>query len=151
MSSTTTNTEQLAALVAAKQQVLEILVRLSQRQVEVIDAGDMTLLMKLLAGKHTVMSQLQTIERELAPFRDQDPDQRTWRSPGERTACQARAEQCNTLLAEAMELERRAEAAMLDRRDAAAVALAAIQIGSDAKAAYAAMGPASSASLQVEG
>ena len=151
MSKLTTDTEQLAALVAAKLQVLEILVRLSRHQVEVIEAGDMTLLMKLLAGKQTVMSQLQTIERDLTPFRDEDPERRTWRSPGERTVCQSRAEQCNTLLAEAMELEKRAEAAMVDRRDAAAIALAAIQIGSDAKAAYATMGPLSSASLQVEG
>jgi hypothetical protein len=150
MTSTTKNTEQLAALVAAKHQVLEVLVRLSQRQVEVIGAGDMTLLMKLLAGKQTVMTQLQTIERELSPFRDEDPETRTWRSPGERAACQARAEQCNALLAKAMELEKRAEAAMVDRRDAAAVALAAIQSGTDAKAAYGAM-PLSSASLQVEG
>ena len=66
MSLPTPNTEQLAALVAAKQHVLEILVQLSRRQVGLIESGDMTLLMKVLAGKQTVMSQLQTIERELA-------------------------------------------------------------------------------------
>src|SRR2546423_706533 len=120
MSSPTTNTERLAALVATKQQVLEILVQLSRRQLSLIDAGDMTTLLKLLAGKQTVMNQLQILEHELAPFREEDPDQRLWASMAERAACQARAEQCNALLAEAMNLEKRAEAAMVGRRQATA-------------------------------
>src|SRR2546430_13269884 len=98
MSSLSTNTERLAALITSKQQVLEILVQLSRQQLALIGAGDMTTLLKLLGGKQTVMNHLQIIERELAPFRDEDPDQRVWNSPEHRVACQARAEHCNTLL-----------------------------------------------------
>src|SRR2546423_9733698 len=104
MSSPQTNTERLAALVATKQQVLEILVQLSRRQLDLIAAGEMTTLLKLLAGKQTVMNQLQILEHELAPFRDEDPEQRIWSSAAERVACQVRAGQCNTLLTAAMEL-----------------------------------------------
>jgi hypothetical protein len=151
MSSPTTNTERLAALITTKQQVLEILVQLSRRQLALIGAGDMTTLLKLLAGKQTVMSQLQTLERELAPFRDEDPEQRLWASQAERTACQVRAEQCNSLLSEAMDLEKRAETAMVDRRQATATALAAVQAGVDARAAYDSIPPALLASVQMEG
>jgi hypothetical protein len=151
MSSPTINTERLAALITTKQQVLEILVQLSRRQLALIGAGEMTTLIKLLAGKQTVMNQLQTLERELMPFRDEDPEARVWASAAERTACQVRAEQCNTLLAEAMNLEKRAEAAMVDRRQAAAAALAAVQAGADARAAYDSMPPMLLASLQMEG
>jgi flagellar biosynthesis/type III secretory pathway chaperone len=151
MSSPTTNTERLAALITTKQQVLQILVQLSQRQLALIAAGEMTTLIKLLAGKQTVMNQLQTLERELSVFRDEDPEQRVWSSPAERTACQVRAEQCNTLLSEAMNLEKRAEAAMVDRRQAAATALAAVQAGADARAAYDSIPPTLLASLQMEG
>ncbi|MBW8884688.1 MAG: hypothetical protein JF612_07900 [Planctomycetia bacterium] len=151
MSSPTTNTERLAALISTKQQVLEILVQLSRRQLALIAAGDMTTLIKLLAGKQTVMNQLQTLERELSPFRDEDPEQRVWASAAERTACQVRAEQCNVLLAEAMDLEKKAEATMVDRRQAAATGLAAVQSGSDARASYDSMPPTLLASLQVEG
>ena len=129
-------TEQLAALVSAKQQVLKVLVQLSHRQVKLIGAGDMGSLIKLLAGKQTVMSQLQTIERELAPFRDEDPEQRRWFSVAERAACQARANECNALLSEAMQLEQEAEAAMLARRNATAEALHTAQTASEARAAY---------------
>jgi flagellar biosynthesis/type III secretory pathway chaperone len=151
MSPQSTNTAQLAELVAAKQQVLEILVRLSRRQVLLIGAGDMTSLLKLLGGKQTVMHQLQAIEQGLAPFRDEDPEQRIWPSPAHRAACQARADRCNALLAEAMQLEQQAEAAMVGRRDEAAAALATVQTATDARSAYAALPPANIASLQVEG
>jgi hypothetical protein len=146
-----TTTEQLAALIAAKQQILEILVRLSQKQVELVTAGDMTTLLKLLSGKQTVMQQLQTIERELAPFRGQDPEERVWRSPGDRVVCQRRADSCNALLAEAMQLEQRAEAGMLVRRDSAAAALVTAQTAADARFAYAKLPEMPLTSLQIEG
>jgi len=151
MSSPNTNTERLAALIMTKQQVLEILVQVSRQQLALINAGEMTTLIKLLGGKQTVMNQLQTVERELTPFRNEDPEQRVWFSAAERTACQTRAQRCNTLLSEAMDLEKRAEAAMLDRRQAAASALAAVQAGADARAAYDSVPPTLLASLQMEG
>ena len=151
MTQSMNRTEQLAALVSAKQQVLKVLVQLSRRQVELIGGGDMGSLIKLLAGKQTVMSQLQMIERELAPFRDEDPEQRRWPSPAERAACQARANECNALLSEALKLEREAEAAMLVRRNTTAEALHAAQTASEARAAYGAVPIGSMTSLQVEG
>jgi hypothetical protein len=151
MTQTMTGTEQLAALVTAKQHVLKVLVQLSQRQVEFISAGDMSSLIKLLAGKQTVMNQLQAIEREMTPFRDEDPETRLWSSPAQRMACQTRAQECNTLLGQAMQLEQQAEAAMLVRRNATAEALSAVQTASDARAAYSGHTAASMNSLQVEG
>jgi len=150
MSPETTPCEQLAALVAAKLHVLKVLVQLSQRQIDLIEAGEINTLIKLLAAKQTVMRQLQTIERELVPFRGDDPEQRRWASPAQRAACQAQSQCANNLLAEAMELEQRAERAMLRRRDAAAAALLAVQSAADARGAYVAA-PATTHSVQVEG
>jgi hypothetical protein len=151
MSQSPTPTQQLAALVAAKHHVLKILVQLSERQVALIVAGEMTTLIKLLAAKQTVMTQLLTIEQELTPFRGEDPDHRVWHSPADRTACQAQADAANTLLAKALALEQQAETAMLGRRDAASAALAAVQTASDARAAYAAMPAAPLSRVHVEG
>jgi FlgN protein len=151
MSPYTTSTAQLAELIAAKLQVLRVLVRLSRRQVELIGGGDMATLIKLLAAKQTVMNQLQAIERELAPFRGEDPDQRAWRSTAERAACQAQAELAGALLAEALGLEQQAETAMLHRRDHAASALAALQTASDARTAYAPLPATSINNVHAEG
>src|SRR3954471_6809855 len=129
-------TTRLAALITAKQQVLEILVQLGRKQVALIAAGDMTSLMKLLGGKQSVMSHLQMIEQAMLPFRDQDPEARVWESPAHRAACQARADQCNDLLREAMQLEQTAEAEMVKRRDSAQLSLTSVQAAADARAAY---------------
>src|SRR5262245_43311741 len=144
-------TEKLATLVATKHQVLKVLVQLSSRQLELIEAAEMTTLIKLLAAKQTVMSQLQAIEEELKPFRGEDPESRVWRSPAERTACQAQAEAANALLSKALALEQQAETAMLERRDAAATALSAVQTAGDARAAYAAMPTTPASSIRVQG
>src|SRR4051812_5560026 len=118
------STTRLAALITAKQQVLEILVQLGRKQVGFIVAGDMTSLMKLLVGKQSIMSHLQMIEQAMTPYRDEDPEARVWESPAHRTACQARADQCNNLLREAMQLERTAETEMVERRNSAQASLA---------------------------
>ena len=144
------STTRLAALITAKQQVLEILVQLGQKQVATILAGDMSSLLKLLAGKQSVMSHLQGIEQAMAPFRDEDPEKRVWESPAHRTACQARADQCNVLLREAMRLEHTAEAEMIKRRDSTQASLASVQAAADARAAYIPLLPAA-AGLRYEG
>jgi hypothetical protein len=148
---TNNDTDRLAALIAAKLQVLEILARLSRRQLAMIDAGEMTPLIKLLASKQTVMSQLQALEEKLQPFRGDDPEARVWHSASDRWACQAQADRCNALLVEALTLEKQAEEAMLRRRDAAVVALSAAQSATDARTAYAVTPLKPTAALQVEG
>jgi flagellar biosynthesis/type III secretory pathway chaperone len=58
-------TTQLAALITAKQQVLEILVQLGRKQIGFITSGDTNSLLKLLAGKQSVISHLQKIEQAM--------------------------------------------------------------------------------------
>lgn len=145
------STEQLARLVSAKRQVLKIVVQLAERQVEMITAGQIEDLMKLLSAKQTVLAQLQAIERELAPYRDDDPDQREWVSPAARAACQAEAEEANGLIARSLVLERKAESLMIARREAAGQSLSAFQAASDARLAYAPVLGSSAAALHMEG
>jgi hypothetical protein len=151
MTESGTCTTRLAALISAKLQVLEILQRLSQRQLDLIGAGEMTALVKLLAAKQTVLRQLQTLDQQLDPFRGHDPDQRVWPTAEERSSCQAQADRCNALLREALELEKRAEEAMLDRRDAAARELSTVHVAADARSAYVAPPAPLPIRLHVEG
>ena len=88
------DTDLLAALVAAKLKILELLAQLARKQLALADRGESTDLLKLLAAKQTVLSQLQHIERRLDPFRSQDPEARVWRSPADRQRCQEQAIRC---------------------------------------------------------
>jgi len=151
LSTTELATERLAALVTAKRDALELVARLSRQQLALVQAGEMTWLIKLLAAKQTMLSQLQAIERELAAFRDQDPEARIWSSPAARAACQAEADRANALLAEILDVESQSEAAMQARRDAAAAALAATQSATDARQAYHAIPATAGNSLHFDG
>lgn len=131
-------TERLAALVAAKLKILELLVGLAQRQLALVDDGEIADLVKLLAAKQTVLSQLQLLERQLDPFRPQDPEARRWPTADDRSRCQLAAHRCDELLTEALRLEKQGEAVMLRRRDAAAAVLQGVSDAALVQAAYAA-------------
>jgi flagellar biosynthesis/type III secretory pathway chaperone len=130
------DTDQLMQLIARKRQVLELLVQLARRQREFIAAGDMTTLLKLLAAKPALIGQLQQTERQLDPYRADDPDRRAWRSPADRQACQQAAQRCAELLAELMQIERQDESEMVRRRDVAAEQLQGVHSAHAARSAY---------------
>lgn len=131
-----TDTLRLAELIRVKLKIIELLAGLAQRQLALAAASDTGELIKLLSAKQTVLAQLHMIERQLDPFRAEDPETRVWRSPGDRTRCQEHARQCDELLAATMDLERQAEALMLRRRDQAAEQLVEITGAANAAAAY---------------
>jgi hypothetical protein len=124
--------------VAAKLKILELLTQLARRQLALVEGGEITDLVKLLAAKETVLGQLQTLERQLDPFRNEDPETRHWPAAGDRVRCRADARRCDELLAEALRLEKQGEAVMLRRLDAAAAVLQGVSAAVEVQAAYAA-------------
>jgi hypothetical protein len=151
MTIATKSTEHLARLVSAKLQVLKILVQLGERQLAMVERGELASLIKLLAAKQTVLSQLQALDGELAPYRNDDPDSRRWASPASRAACQAQATEANHLAKRSLELEKQAESLMIAQRDAAGQALSTLQTAADARTAYIPTFLPALASLQIEG
>ncbi len=131
------DTTRLAELIDCKLQILQILAKLATEQLTLIEASDLTNLLKLLAAKQSVMDQLQKVERELDPFRDEDPQTRRWQSDTARTRCQQNVDRCNDLLAEVMRLEKEGEGNMVRRRDHAATRLQGVHHATEARQAYA--------------
>ena len=149
MTTTTSDTDRLAALVESKFQVLSLLLRLAEQQLALIEAGEMGLLMKLLTAKQSLLSQLSELERQLDPFRGDDPDARIWRRPQDRAACQRQAELAAQKLAELMELEKKGESEMVRRRDGAAARLQGVHSAAEARHAYAARPGGQSSGLEL--
>jgi hypothetical protein len=104
---------------------------------ELIAAGDMTHLLKLLSTKQRLLNGLQDVERQLTPFRQQDAGQRTWASESERQRCSEAASQCEALLAEVVEHERQSELCLMAHRDRVAMQLNGFQQAAQARRAYA--------------
>jgi hypothetical protein len=143
------DTTRLASLILGKLKILELLVQLARRQVSLAEDGEIADLLKLLAAKQTVLGQLHTLERELDPFRQQDPEGRPWPTLDHRTRCQEHARRCDELVAEALRLEKRSEDQMLRRRDAAAAALQGASAAAHVQAAYASAPAAAGLPLQL--
>lgn len=148
---TTLATDRLASLIAARRQVLAVLAELARRQLQLVAENQIGSLLSLLATKQAVIRQLETLHRELAPFHADDPEARLWRSPQARAECQRQAEECQALLAQVLELERQAEAALATQQATTAQALGRLTSLADAQAAYAAASQPLSLSSPMEG
>lgn len=110
-------TEILARLIEVKRDLLAQLHQLAARQKEWVSQGDMMRLLGVLSVKQQLIEELQRIERGLDPFRVQDPESRKWTSEVERQKCRGMAEECESLLADIMDVERHCESALIERRD----------------------------------
>lgn len=134
---TTMDTNQLATLIKQKYEVLTQLRQLADRQTEIIATSDMTRLLALLATKQGLLQQMQRIETQIDPFREQDPESRLWPSNECRMQTRAAAERCEALLAEIMSREKQCEGDLIVRRDKIAERLQGMHNGTHAASAYA--------------
>ncbi len=129
-------TDRLAELIRKKRQVLLQLRELGKRELGFATEGDAGMLLQLATAKQHLVTALQMVERQLNPYRDDDPDRRAWRSQADRGACAEQADECRGLLAEVVTLEKAHERAMQQRRDAVAAQLRSAVSARQAAGAY---------------
>lgn len=129
-------TDILTALVRQKLDCLQQLWRLGGQQNELIEGGEMSQLLKVLAAKQRLLNAMQAIEQKLNPFRDEDPQQRIWRSPQDRQRCADMISESEQLLGKIMEHEQQCEGQLRHRRDEAAQRLQGAHVASQARDAY---------------
>ncbi len=129
-------TDILTELVRQKLDCLQQLWRLGSQQNELIEGGEMSQLLKVLAAKQRLLNTMQAIEQKLNPFRDEDPEKRIWRSPEDRKRCADMISQSEQLLAKIMEHEQQCESHLRHRRDEAAQRLQGAHVASQAREAY---------------
>ena len=132
----TVETDLLANLIDQKHAVLLQLRELSQRQLHLIDENNMSDLLSLLSAKQTLLTQLQRVESQLNPFRQQDPEQRVWRAPADRRRCAETAAASRGVLDEIMEMEKQGEGRLRENRDRTANKLERVHQGGEVRSAY---------------
>jgi len=130
------STTHLAELIRRKHDVLAQLCEVGRRQQEIVERGETAALLQLLAAKQNMITVMQQVERELAPHHGEDPTARVWASAEARADCARQAEECNRLLAEIVELERRSAERMTVRRNEVAAQLRQVYAAGQARHAY---------------
>jgi len=131
-----TTTENLAGLISQRHACLVQLHNVGCKQSELIEAGEMGRLLRLLSAKNQLLTSLQVIERQLAPFHEQAPESRNWSSPESQAQCASQAQQCQSLLEEIMQMERQNEQRMSERRDRISGQLQTVHAAHRARGAY---------------
>ncbi len=129
-------TELLAERMDQKLALLVQLRDLGLHQAALISAGDMNQLLKLLSAKQRLLAALQSVERQLDPFRNDDPEARIWPSAEHRRRCAVAANACEQLLGSIVAQERESESQMQRRRDEAAARLESAQFNAQVHHAY---------------
>lgn len=129
-------TTRLVECITAKHECLTQLHGLGLRQRQLIETGEMTRLLEVLAEKQRVIVRLQEVEHGLDPFRHDDPTGRRWSGEAERLHCAALVHRCEKLLEEVLNCEKTCEEALRNRRDDAARQLASVQTAGAVHGAY---------------
>jgi len=129
--------DRLAELVRSKQSCLAELLGVCRRQVELVAGGDIEGLLELLAWKQRYLQEIQRLEAELAPYRQESPEGRSWRCEDLRRETAGRLQDCRRLLAEILEIERHCEQQMIARREEVGRRLKDVQDAAEARRAYA--------------
>jgi hypothetical protein len=130
------DTDLLARLIRGRLDCLARLRDMGTKQLELVEANQTTELLDVLAVKQRVLLELQGIERQLAPFRDQRPDERRWRTREDRQECARQLERCEALLRDIVTQEKQSERALTRRRDDLAAQLHGMHVASQARGAY---------------
>lgn len=146
---TVLETDLLADLIHRKRHCLVQLRTMGEKQLELVRGGCMTELLDVLAMKQKMLGQLQGIERELDPFRNQDPESRPWRTQRERQTCADELAGCEVLLAEIVCQERQSEQELVQRREETAAQLQGVHWAHQARQAYLAPSRASLGQLDL--
>ena len=97
--------------------VLEQILSLSEKQLNLVQLGDTTLLLELLARKQKMFETFETLEQQLDPYRNIEPQDRRWESEQERRDCETAILQCNELLAAVLELDQQSIPEFAQQKD----------------------------------
>jgi hypothetical protein len=130
------STEQLAALINQKHEVLVQLRAVGVRQTGLVTSGEVAALLKVLSAKQHLITRLQELEQQLKPFYAGDPDKRAWRSPEDRARCAKQANECNVMLEEIVRLEKLGAEKMNDRKNEVAQQLNQVHAAAHVRNAY---------------
>lgn len=131
------DTDVLAELIVERHRCLSALYALSQSQSAAIGRGDMSELLRILEVKQRSLAAWQYVERQLDPYRDQDPGQRQWRDARLQQRCARLLAECEQLLPQMILLEQTCDAELRARRDVLAEQMQHVHSAQAVRSAYA--------------
>ena len=115
-------------LIRREEELLKRLLLVSQRQLEIVQSGNGTLLIQHLGQRERLWSEFEQLEVQLAPYKGILPERRVWRSAEERNLTEAALNRCKTLLTQIMANDEISLAKTAEQKDKAEQDLRRIQL-----------------------
>ncbi len=128
-------------LIRLREGILMRLVPISERQREIVESGDVSLLMELLGRKFKVFEEFERTEQQLAPFKDIPPEERIWDSEEERLRTAKSIEHSKELIAEILRNDERSTGLMAQQKDELAEQIRRMDQGNRMQVGYAKQSP----------
>ena len=114
-----THAEQLYQLVQQKKGYLEQLHNCSKNQIPYVETDNMEAILEILAAKQRLLLEIESLDRQIAQYHVDDPEDRVWPSLEMREQCRVMISHSDHLVRETLELDRFAEQCLLDKKNTA--------------------------------
>ena len=92
-------------LIRSEEELLKRLLLVSQRQLELVEEGNVTTLIQHLGQRQQLWNEFELLERQLAPHKGIPPENRVWRNANERQMTEASLNRCKDLLEKILEID----------------------------------------------
>ena len=89
-------------LIRSEEELLKRLLLVSQRQLEIVEAGNAAVLVEYLGQRQRLWHEFELLERQLATHKGIPPENRVWKSAEERQQTELSLNRCKMLLEEIM-------------------------------------------------
>jgi hypothetical protein len=140
----------LSDLIAQRRTILEQLLEMGSRQIDVIAAGRMSELMSLLAEKQLPLRRLGEISESLRDASGEDPKGRLWESSVAREQCSRDQDKCEQLHIELLAIEAQCEVALGESRESLQQQLGRVDTAQQAATKYASSGAAETMGMRLD-
>ena len=123
-------------LIRSEEELLNRLLLVSQRQLEIVEEGNFTILIQHLGLRQQLWNEFELLEQQLAPYKGIPPEHRVWKSPEERQLTEAALNRCKELLEKIMENDEKSMAKTAAQQDEVAEQLGRVKRGGNAAIGY---------------
>ena len=124
-------------LIRSEEELLQRLLVVSQRQLEIVELGNSSLLVQHLTRRERLWNEFELLEQKLTPFKGIPAEKRVWESADERLLTESALNHCKTLLEEIMANDQISLEKAAELRDKAEKDMRRVQLSKNVVPAYA--------------
>ena len=123
-------------LIRSEEEVLKRVLVAAQRQLEIAEAGNVTVLIQHLGQRQQLWNEFELLEQQLIAYKEIPPEHRVWENADERRWTELTLDRCKELLGQILENDEKSEALIAAQRNEVEKQLNRLQRGTPVATTY---------------